>query len=532
VLVTASVEGEEFVAEVVARLHGTNELEMIRLLSADLEKHHNLVSAQGIQRMNGQRLSLYRFRHVLFQKYLYNSLDEIERAYLHEEAGTVLEKLYCERVDEIAVHLARHFREAGIAEKAVDYLIKTAKQARQVYANAEALAHYQQALALIKQAWPKSKPEQRQELTAQILEGLGDLQTTTGQHEEARIAFQEALEQIPQHDIIWQSRLYRKMGKTFEVQRRFDEALQTYKLAESVLGPEQEQHSGDWWHEWIEAQTERIWMHYWQAQLSEMNELAEKVRPAVEQYGNPAQRARFFTSLTLMGYRRSRYVISDEIIAHSRAALSASRESKNLNSLGMSHFLLGFSLLWRGDLDEAEEQIQESLKLAERTGDVVLQSRCLTYLTVLYRKRGEVEKVRQNIPRCETVASTGQMIEYLGTAKANRAWVAWREGNLSEAETNGQAALEAWQQLPAGHASAAMHWAALWPLIGVSVAKNQISKAIDYARALLEPSRQRLPEALTAIVEKAIHTWEGGDSNETRTNLNQALELAQKMGYL
>ncbi len=349
VLVTASVEGEEFVAEVVARLHGTNEMEMIRLLSADLEKHHNLVSAQGIQRMNGRRLSLYRFRHVLFQKYLYNSLDEIERAYLHEEVGTVLENLYGEHADDIAVRLARHFREAGITEKAVDYLIKAANQARQVYANAEAIEHYQQALALIKQAsWPKSKPEQRQELTAQILEGLGDAQAPMGRHEEARDSYQEALAQVPQHDTIWQSRLYRKTGKTFEVQRRFDEALQTYKLAESVLGLEQEQHSGDWRHEWIEAQVERIWMHYWQAQLSEMNALAEKVRPAVEQYGNPAQRARFFNGLTLMGYRRFRYVISDEIVAHSRAALSASRESKNLNSLGMSHFLLGFSLFCYG----------------------------------------------------------------------------------------------------------------------------------------------------------------------------------------
>jgi tRNA A-37 threonylcarbamoyl transferase component Bud32/tetratricopeptide (TPR) repeat protein/energy-coupling factor transporter ATP-binding protein EcfA2 len=533
-LVTASVEGEEFVAEVVARLHGTNELEMIRLLSADLEKHHNLVSAQGIQRMNGQRLSLYRFRHVLFQKYLYNSLDEIERAYLHEEAGAALENLYGERADEIAVQLARHFREAGIAEKAVDYLIKAAKQARQVYANAEALAHYQQALALIKQAsWPKTKPEQRQELTAQILEGLGDIQTTTGQHEEARASFQEALKQGPQHNVIWQSRLYRKVGKTFEVQRRFDEALQTYKLAESVLGPEQEQHPGDWWHEWIEAQAERIWMHYWQAQLSEMNELAGKVRPAVEQYGNPAQRARFFNGLTLMGYRRSRYVISDEIIAHSRAAFSASRESKNLISLGMSCFLLGFSLLWRGDLDEAEERMQESLKLAERTGDVVLQSRCLTYLTVLYRKRGEIEKVRQNIPRCETVASAGQMIEYLATAKANTAWVAWREGNLPEVITNGQAALETWQQLPAGHASTAFRWTAFWPLIGVSITQDQISEAIDYARGLLDSSQMmRVPEALTAVLEKAIYTWQGGDAKETCTNLNQALELAQKMGYL
>jgi serine/threonine protein kinase/tetratricopeptide (TPR) repeat protein len=393
VLTLASVAGEEFVAEVVARVHGTNELEMIRLLSADLEKHHNLLSAQGIQRMNGQRLSLYRFRHVLFQKYLYNSLDEIERAYLHEEVGKVLENLYGEHADEIAVHLVRHFREAGMSDKAVDYLVKAANQARRIYANEEALEHFQQALALIKQAsWPKSKQEHRQELTAQILEGLGDVQATMGRHDDARVSFQEALDQIPEHNVIWQARHYRKVAKTFEVQRRFEEALQTYKLAESVLGPEQEEQSGDWWHEWIEVLSDRTWLHYWQAQLNEMTKLAEKMQPAVEQYGKPVQRARFFQCLTMIAYRRDRYVISEETVAHSRTALSASQESNNLVSLSMSQFLLGFSLLWRHELAEAEKQLQEALKLTERTGDVVLQSRCLTYLTVLYRNAASWKK--------------------------------------------------------------------------------------------------------------------------------------------
>jgi hypothetical protein len=92
-------------------LQKTNELEMIRILSSGLDRQHNLVSARGIKRVKGQCLYLYRFRHVLFQKYLYNRLDGVERVYLHEEIGNVLEKIYGEQTDEIALCLAR--REFG-----------------------------------------------------------------------------------------------------------------------------------------------------------------------------------------------------------------------------------------------------------------------------------------------------------------------------------------------------------------------------------------------------------------------------------
>jgi tetratricopeptide (TPR) repeat protein/energy-coupling factor transporter ATP-binding protein EcfA2 len=534
VLILASVEGEEFTAEVTARLHETNELEMIRMLSAHLDKLHNLVSARGIKRIKGQRLSLYRFRHVLFQKYLYNSLDEVERVYLHEEMGSVLEKIYGNQTDEIALYLARHFREAGIPGKAVDYLIQAADKARRVYANEEAIEHYQQALILVKEASrPGSKQEQCRKPTAQILEGLGDVRELMGRHDEARASYQDALAYVPEHDVAWKSQLHRKTGKTLEVQRRFKEALRNYELAESVLGSEPFQPETDWWHKWIEVQVDRIWVHYWQAQLSEMTELTEKVKPAVEQYGTPVQRAKFFSSLTLMAHRRDRYVISEETVAHSRAALSASEESGNLNLISLSHFGVGFSLLWRGDLDEAEKQMQAALKLAEQTGDIVLQSRLLTYLSILYRKCGQVKKVRQYIRRCQTTATSAQMIEYIAIAKANLAWAAWREGNLAEADANGRAALEAWQKELAGHGISMLQWTALWPLLGVAFAQNKVSNAVEFARILLEPTQlPPMPDVLAAILEKAINTWQKGDKKGTRTGLNQAIESAREIGYL
>jgi adenylate cyclase len=158
-LTVGSVQGEDFTAEVVARVQAADAGGLIRRLSAELERQHRLVMARGVRRLEqvGQRLSLYRFQHNLFQKYLYNELDEAERAYLHEDVGNALEELYGDQADEIAVQLARHFEEAGIADKARRYLERAGRQAAVRFANDEAIAYFSRALALT----PESNPGER-----------------------------------------------------------------------------------------------------------------------------------------------------------------------------------------------------------------------------------------------------------------------------------------------------------------------------------------------------------------------------------
>jgi tetratricopeptide (TPR) repeat protein/energy-coupling factor transporter ATP-binding protein EcfA2 len=167
ILTIASVEGEEFTAEVVARIQKEEVRELIKLLSRELDKRHHLVSAKGIRQLEKQRLSSYLFQHILFQKYLYNSLDKVERAQLHEEVGNILEALYGEQAEEIAVQLARHFLEAGIASKAVDYFHKAGNKAVRLSAGEEAIAHYKKALELLKKL-PETPQRDQQELTLQL----------------------------------------------------------------------------------------------------------------------------------------------------------------------------------------------------------------------------------------------------------------------------------------------------------------------------------------------------------------------------
>lgn len=172
----ASVEGESFTAEVVARVQSMAVRAVVRQLSRALESQHRLVQGQGSLRSGEQRLSRYRFGHILFQTYVYNQLDAAERAYLHEEVGNALELVYRNRTAEIAEQLARHFEAAGLANKAVGYLHQAGTHAATLLAYAEAIAYYRRALDLLV-SLPETHDRNLEELALCI--ALGKLLMTT-----------------------------------------------------------------------------------------------------------------------------------------------------------------------------------------------------------------------------------------------------------------------------------------------------------------------------------------------------------------
>jgi DNA-binding SARP family transcriptional activator/predicted ATPase len=201
----ASVEGEVFTAEVLARIRATHEQEMLALLSGELDRKHRLVRAQSIQRVDGQLLSCYRFRHILFQKYLYRNQDQVERVHLHEQVGAALEGLYGgqKHAAAIAVTLALHFQKAGAANKAIHYLHQAGERALQMSAYQEAVGHLTRGLALL-DTLPDSPERAEQELDLQVALGVAWV-GPAGYGREAQDAFARANE------------LCRQFGKTSQL---------------------------------------------------------------------------------------------------------------------------------------------------------------------------------------------------------------------------------------------------------------------------------------------------------------------------
>ncbi|MBN1874696.1 MAG: AAA family ATPase [Anaerolineae bacterium] len=174
ILCAASVEGEVFTAEVVARVQQTDLHDLVTCLSNTLGHRHHLVRAEGFQQVNGQRLLRYRFQHILFQKYLYDSLDEVELGHLHSSVGSEIETLFKEHTEDVAIQLARHFQAAGLSIKAVYYLHQAAEGAIRLSAYEEAVAHLNKGLELLKML-PGNAARAQQELNT--LSALGSALT-------------------------------------------------------------------------------------------------------------------------------------------------------------------------------------------------------------------------------------------------------------------------------------------------------------------------------------------------------------------
>lgn len=193
VLEIACIEGELFTAEVIASVMGIDEREVLECLSGDLDRLHSLVRAQSIQRVNNRLLSRYQFRHILFQRYIYSSLDEVQRAHLHEQVGKALENYYGsgEGAAQIAVRLALHFQIARIDEKVIYYLQLAGDRAMQLSAYHEVITHASHALQLLKNI-PESVERDERELALCLTLGNALVGAKGGQIAEVKNTYDRA----------------------------------------------------------------------------------------------------------------------------------------------------------------------------------------------------------------------------------------------------------------------------------------------------------------------------------------------------
>ena len=112
----------------------------------------------------------------------------------------------------------------------------------------------------------------------------------------------------------------------------------------------------------------------------------------IAERGAAAQRAEFLKMIALSMLMESRFRPSQECVELARRAVAASDEANNPAQAGHVNFVLGLIELCHGDFGDAVEQSGKALAMAEQTGDLVLQSRCLTYRAVAFRRLGDVAR--------------------------------------------------------------------------------------------------------------------------------------------
>ncbi|MDH4208284.1 MAG: ABC transporter substrate-binding protein, partial [Anaerolineae bacterium] len=178
----AAVLGREFDFESLNAAWGRGE-------GATLEALDELLRRRLIDEADRDHRRDYVFTHNKIQEVIYSSMSRRRRQQAHALVGTTMENLYHAQREELAGELGYHFQEGRyhdrtLAEKAITYRLQAGDRARTLYAHQEAIDHYQQALALLKE-------EAQYEKAARTLMKLGLTHHNAFDFQQAREAFQQ-----------------------------------------------------------------------------------------------------------------------------------------------------------------------------------------------------------------------------------------------------------------------------------------------------------------------------------------------------
>ena len=200
----AAVLGAEFDAGLLHAIAGDPHAAgaaLQRLASADL------------LRGNGER---WRFTHALLHEVVYQNLLLTRRTELHQRAGRALEATRHDaahgpqRLAELAA-LGHHWSLSPDKVRGALYLLEAGDWARAVYANDDAIRHYQLALRALADATSATPQAHAAELDAR--ERLADLLALTGRRSDALAQYDAVMATLETHDDpVRAARVLRKVG--------------------------------------------------------------------------------------------------------------------------------------------------------------------------------------------------------------------------------------------------------------------------------------------------------------------------------
>jgi class 3 adenylate cyclase/tetratricopeptide (TPR) repeat protein len=518
-VVAASVLGVEF---------GLSALRAVTDLDGQLEEVLAELCAAGLlAEVPRQAERAYRFRHALMQEATYKGLLRAQRRQLHARVAWNVEESSSDHLEEVAALLGHHYAAAGERHRAVHHLGVAGDHAASAFANEEAISSYREALSILKD--DPSGADSASNASVELRYKLAEVFWRTGRHDESRETLHEALRLVAPQEPLLAARLQVRLGRVEINAHNYGGAVAAFDATEALLGGDPAGHDQEWVDLWLELQLDgRAALYYWRNEPVPGRAVLEAARPVVESRANVAQKRKFYDSLTTLQCREARYRIDDEILASARAAMAAAEEVCGELDLAWANFMMGFTLLWRGELDEARQRLEMSLATGERTGDVVLRTRALSYLNVAALRRHDAGTVRRLAPEAMAAGVAAAYPEYVAAAKATLAWLAWQEERFEDVITLGEEALELWKSTIVSYS---WYWLCLWPMIAVRLRAEQVAEAIDLSRQLLVPPQQRLPDDLESLVEAAGAAWEHRETRVAGDKLAEALQLAATLGY-
>ena len=355
ILQEAAVLGASFDAPLLRDASSTPEAvpaALDGLVQADLIQASDHAAAHG----------RYRFTHGLVREVVYQNLLLTRRTEMHERVGRALERGVGSRPERLSdlEALAHHWSLTADKRRGARYMIAAGDRARAVYANDDAIRHYERALETL-----AACPEGCEAEATSAREQLADLLALTGRRADALAHFEAVLKkvEIGGHRTA-AARLTRKIGGLYWDAGDRDRAAACFAAGLDLLG----------------------------------------------EGGDPIERAHLFQELGRLAFRAGDNARA--IKWAERALAEAARDAHGAEAAAMraqAYNTLGVALARTGRLAEAVDQIERSIALAEADGLLPAACRGYTNLGVLYSSLDPRRSIETCLRGLETAKKVGDL---------------------------------------------------------------------------------------------------------------------------
>jgi len=491
----------------------------------------------------------FRFGHALIQDVAYESLLYARRRTLHQRAGSYIEVLHWQDPAPVYETLVYHYERGGNKQRSLLYSVRAGDKARLVFANEEAIEHYQRAADLADGAQPvRIDGAQPLEVsTGGIHTRLGDVFELQGAHTDAVRYYGRALFLLSGHRLGRMALaphrpvppglkvrarqrtnparkaiadICRKVGSVHERLSDYDTALDWFRTTLAVLPRD--------------SALERargclgISGAYFRAggYVEATNWCLRGLRLA-RRTGAMAETAHAYDLLGVI-YRDGGS--ARRAVAYRSMALSIYRDLEDLGGQGDTLNNLGLDQFSLGDWPAAAERFRECLEIAQRTGDLDLQAIARNNLGEIFMAQGDLPRAKAEFRWTIDARQRLGHIAIGALAEANLGRALMLEGQLDAAKESLDSSLKDFRRIKARafEADVEVRLGALALAKGeVRLAGATARKALGVAERLqLTPIEERA-QVILGCVATIQRRW-----RDAEAHLEVALRLAKRGGEL
>ena len=544
----ASVIGRSFDEPVLGAVAGDG---------SELRTRLDTLEGAGLIRRTGERE--YAFHHSLTQEAAYETILLRDRRALHHQVGAAMEGLFAGRLEEFAPVLAQHFEAASDDERTLRYAGLAGDHAARLYANADAIAHYDAAIEVALRLGADA------DLLGHLYPARGLVLQLVGRYDEAEQTYDELREHAGRSGdgsaelqaVMSLTTLYATPTPKFDVAKGRLASQEAERLA-AELGDHEAESKALWnlmnlnvygsgdprealeagerslalareldAREQIAFTMTDLWRPYvWVGDLAAARRTLEDARPIWRELDNlPMLTENLASSANVRRFTGD----DDQALALAIEARSVAESIGNLWGIAFACMASAEVYLDRGDVGGAIDLMRDAIEMGERVGFLAPLATTRAALAVVYASLGDHGGALRTVEDADEVA-TERLPSARPAVLMALSQIHALAGELAEAEARlAECDVELLPEAARTQASLSV------PLVegSIALARADHDRAIEEADALVDRlDRAHLliyrPEALL-LKGRALAA--AGRTSEAEGTLRQARSTAERLGH-